>query len=190
MLTIFTVVTATGVSMFLILLFVDIRRKKRMLGQQKMIAEAEAALLRERLETAGKELTSQALFLATLSDSRARFSEVVEQVLPHADEEGKRILRSALKEFAFKIDHDAWTEFEHHFTRVNDPFYISLHRLQPTLTSAEKRLCALMKLNLSTKEIAMIQNKSVRGVESARYRLKKRLGLGENDDVYTFLNSI
>lgn len=56
MLTIFTVVTATGVSMFLILLFVDIRRKKRMLGQQKMIAEAESALLRERLETAGKEL--------------------------------------------------------------------------------------------------------------------------------------
>lgn len=110
--------------------------------------------------------------------------------MPHADEEGKRILRSALKEYAFKIDHDAWAEFEHHFTRVNEPFYSSLHRLQPDLTSAEKRLCALMKLNLSTKEIAMIQNKSVRGVESARYRLKKRLGLGENDDVYSYLNSI
>lgn len=70
-----------------------------------------------------------------------------------------------------------WDEFSFRFTNVYDSFYEKLHDLHPGLNHNDKRLCALIKLNLSSKEIADITKTSIKSVENSRTRLRRKLGL-------------
>jgi len=187
---IFTAITIGGLSMFLTLLFIDSRRKRKIHVQQKKLAESEATLMKERIVDYERELVSKALYKATIDDTKVRLSDTFNKIMPFLNEEGKKILHDALMEFDFKTEHDAWAEFELHFEKTHKSFYTDLLRLHPDLTPSERRMCAFIKLNLGTKEIAMIQTKSSRSIESARYRLKKKIGLGENDSLSRYLNSL
>jgi DNA-binding CsgD family transcriptional regulator len=62
--------------------------------------------------------------------------------------------------------------------------------LFPELTPNDRRICAFLKLDLSTKDIALLTHRSPRSIESARYRLKKKFGLGAEEDILGFLRSI
>jgi ligand-binding sensor domain-containing protein/DNA-binding CsgD family transcriptional regulator len=91
-----------------------------------------------------------------------------------------------------KIDRDIdneenWKVFEDYFDRVHEKFLNRLKAKYPILTSKDLRLCAYLRMNLSTKEIAPMMNISVRGVEISRYRLRKKLELGRNDNLNDFL---
>ena len=70
-----------------------------------------------------------------------------------------------------------WQEFETHFNQVDANFYQRLIARFPTLTSNEKKLCAFIRLNLSTKEICAITQRSQKSIEMARTRLRQRLNL-------------
>lgn len=78
---------------------------------------------------------------------------------------------------------DDWTEFNYYFERVNTAFYRNLKAEHPDITEKQKRLCALLYLGLNTKEIAQITFREVRSIESSRTRLRKKLGLGEEDNL-------
>lgn len=70
-----------------------------------------------------------------------------------------------------------WEEFFYYFSQVYSQFYEQLEKEFPNLTLTEKRLCALLKLNLTTKDMAAITNLNVKSVEVARTRLRKKLNL-------------
>lgn len=70
-----------------------------------------------------------------------------------------------------------WEEFELRFSNVYESFYQNLNQSHPNLSNLDKRMCALIKLNLSTKEIANITKSTVRSIENSRTRLRKKLGL-------------
>lgn len=70
-----------------------------------------------------------------------------------------------------------WEEFELRFSNVYESFYKKLDALHPNLSALDKRICALIKLNLSTKEIANITKSSIRSIENIRTRLRKKIGL-------------
>jgi DNA-binding CsgD family transcriptional regulator len=67
--------------------------------------------------------------------------------------------------------------FENAFDEVHEDFMNRLKTKYPSLTPTERRLCAFIKMNISTKEIAPLMNISVRGVEICRYRVRKKMGL-------------
>lgn len=74
-----------------------------------------------------------------------------------------------------------WSLFIMHFEQTHPDFFRSIHERFPTLTPAELKLCACLKLNLTTKEIASMLNISVRGVEAGRYRLRKKIMLDSSE---------
>ena len=80
--------------------------------------------------------------------------------------------------------------FELIIKEKNDLFYKNLKEKYPRLTSNEVRLCALIRLDFSSKEIASILNISVKSVEMNRYRLRKKLQLGSNQNLPDFINSL
>jgi len=91
-----------------------------------------------------------------------------------------------------KIDKDIdneenWKVFEDYFDRVHEKFLNRLRLKYPILTPKDLRLCAYLRMNLSTKEIAPLLNITVRGVEIGRYRLRKKLEIGRNDNLNDFL---
>lgn len=82
------------------------------------------------------------------------------------------------KDFAFYVEQEA------------QDFYNKLKKKHPDLSILDLRLCILIKLGLNTKEIANLTNKSVRGVESGKFRLKKKLDLDTSKDIYDYLLEI
>lgn len=93
---------------------------------------------------------------------------------------------SILIESRLLSDED-WREFKRIFDQVHTGFFVRLKENFPDLTPAEIRLFALIKLNLSTKEVAEILAVSPKSVNVARYRLRKSLGLEKGTDVTDFI---
>jgi DNA-binding CsgD family transcriptional regulator len=81
-------------------------------------------------------------------------------------------------------------QFEDHFDAVHDNFLKTLKKQYPQLTPKDLRLCAYLRMNLSTKEIAPLLNISPRGVEISRYRLRKRMNLPHDINLTDFMLNI
>ncbi|KAA5377457.1 helix-turn-helix transcriptional regulator, partial [Phocaeicola dorei] len=86
------------------------------------------------------------------------------------------------------IEHDDDLQaFQSTFDSVHHDFFRKLEEAYPGLNNKDKLLCAYIKMNLLSKEIAPLMNISLRGVEISRYRLRKKLGLGEGENLPEFL---
>lgn len=80
-------------------------------------------------------------------------------------------------------DEHEWEVFEQLYNEAHDNFFKRLKETYPQLTPSDLRLCAYLRMNLSSKEIAPLLNISVRGVEERRYRLRKRLDLSTDTNL-------
>jgi DNA-binding CsgD family transcriptional regulator len=130
--------------------------------------------------------------LASMSLAVIAHNEVLDSILKEINEQHgnkaqsldriRRIVQSRLTS-----NNQQWEFFQSNFDRIHENFFRKLKDLYPDLTSTDMRLCALLRLNLSTKEIANMLNLTVRGVESARYRLRKKLGISEEARLTDFM---
>ncbi|WP_420315887.1 triple tyrosine motif-containing protein [Ekhidna sp.] len=105
------------------------------------------------------------------------------------DRDNKDSLNRIVKSIDRNIDEDeAWETFAHHFDQVHGNF---LHKIKEEvhLTPQETKLCAYLKMNMSTKDIANLMNITIRGVELARYRLRKKLGITRETNLAEYLDS-
>ena len=84
-------------------------------------------------------------------------------------------------------DKEDWLLFEAYFKNAHQHFLERLNQKYPDLTPGDLRICCLLRMNLSTKEIASLLNIGVRSVELRRYRLRKRLGLEGETNLVEFL---
>ncbi|HAF28648.1 MAG TPA: hypothetical protein DCG75_06330 [Bacteroidales bacterium] len=82
---------------------------------------------------------------------------------------------------------DEWKTFEGYFDQIHQDFFKKLITQYPDLTQSDLKLCAYLRLNLSSKEIAPLLNISIRGVEARRYRLRKRLNFEHDKNLVEFL---
>lgn len=85
---------------------------------------------------------------------------------------------------------DDWDSFAQNFDAVHNEFLSRLKAKHPNLSPSDLKLCAYLKLNLTTKEIAPLLNISVRGVEISRYRLRKKLDLANDINLNDFMMGI
>lgn len=139
------------------------------------------------------ELQSKSSEVAGKSLSIAKQSEMIENIQNILDSESDfNKLKSEIKK-AIKINavnkHE-WEIFETNLNQINNEFIIALSKKYPNLTSKDIKLCVYLKMNLSSKEIAPMMNISFRGVELHRYRLRKKLGLSQEEVLSKFLLSI
>jgi DNA-binding CsgD family transcriptional regulator len=81
-------------------------------------------------------------------------------------------------------------KIEDQFDVVHNNFMKRLREKHPDLSNNERMMCAYLKMNLSTKEIAPLLNISIRGVETIRYRLRKKFELEREDSLIEYLNSL
>lgn len=97
-----------------------------------------------------------------------------------------------IKEILKECESDEdWVAFDIRFNKINNDFYQKLEHIHPNLSINEKRLCAFLKLEMTSKEIIKITGQSVRAVEIARTRLRKKLGLTQKSiRLTTFLKEL
>ena len=77
-----------------------------------------------------------------------------------------------------------------YITELNNSFFRNLERKYPGLTDNEKKLCSLLRLKLSSKEIASILNITPKSVEVNRYRLRKKMKIGKNEKLTKIIRKL
>ena len=118
--------------------------------------------------------------------------EIKDELAKQKEELGPRYPARYLQRFTSLIDKNIsndndWEIFEVLFDQAHEDFFKRLKRSFPDLTQSDLKLCAYLKLNLSSKEIVPLLNISIRGVEIRRYRLRKRLGLSSDENLVEYI---
>jgi FixJ family two-component response regulator len=98
-------------------------------------------------------------------------------------EELKKLIRILNQES--KIDKE-WDQFAEYFDNTHSDFLKAIKEIHPNLNAHELKLCAYLRMNLSSKEMAQLMNISVRGVEISRYRLRKKLQVPTEINLNTY----
>ena len=99
----------------------------------------------------------------------------------------RREIESILQELKVKNREHAWDEFHTAFNHVHRDFYDKLFKICPDLSATEIKIAALLRLNLSSKEIAAISYKSESAVKTTRHRLRQKLKLEQGEKLIPFL---
>lgn len=138
------------------------------------------------------ELASSAMHLVKKGELLSKIKNELTSIMrsydnPQAIGEIKTLLKSLGQDE--NIDKE-WEAFSKHFDRVHNDFLIALKQKHPTITPTELKLSAYLNMNLSTKEIAQLMNISVRGVEISRYRLRKKLEIPTEINLFDYMVSI
>ena len=132
-----------------------------------------------------KELANQAMNLVRKNEFLLKIKEELQNLKRTFQDEnaGDRILQ-IINKLNREVDSNKQREiFELAFDEVHEDFLSRLKSRYPTLTPTELRMCAFLKMNISTKEIAPLMNISVRGVEICRYRVRKKMGIDRDTNL-------
>jgi len=143
----------------------------------------------DELEAKAKELASAQLQSISKTEFMHEIYQDIRQVLEDKGNPAK--LRRIADKIEKQLDTSKeWESFEEQFNLLNSNFFKKLKKKIPGITNEEARLCAMIKMNMSTKEIAGKINLSVRGVETKRYRLRKKLPISSEESMEAFLDTV
>ena len=147
--------------------------------------------LKIELDYKNRQLTSYALHIARTNEFITKTTQDLKQILlelkPH-EKNRADLIRQTLSDLHQYSAGNDWEEFRLYFEEVHQSFEKNLQATFPDLSPNDKKICALLKLGLSTKDIASITFRELRSVESARNRLRKKMGLSADINIHTFLS--
>jgi len=154
--------------------------------QKAKRSQAEKARLDGELEFKKKELTTHALHLAKKNEVLESLKTKAE-ILKTEDANNKGY-QQLIRAINFDLQDDKnWDNFSRYFEEVHQGFSKKAKQEFPDVTANDLRLMALLKMNLSSKEIANILSVSSEGIKKARYRLRKKLHLSTQDSLEDFI---
>ncbi len=139
-----------------------------------------------------KELANYTMLMVKKRELLTEMYDELKKLKDHLRNDASRlIVRDLTKKINANLEDEEHLKiFEANFERVHHEFFTHLKTSFVDLTQKELQLCAFVRMNLTNKEIASILNISVRGVETARYRLRKRLGMSHEQDMSAFLEKL
>lgn len=163
------------------------QQEEQLKAQEQLIVKLKNEKLEAELTYKSKELASATLAVITHND----FLEGLKKEIQAQQLSGsytKRFFEKLLRMIdENRTAEDEWAVFQSNFDRIHERFFRKLKEQYPDLTPGDLRLCALLRLNMPTKDMARMQNLTIRGVEAARYRLRKKLNLPEGQSLVDFM---
>ena len=145
--------------------------------------------LQAEVDFKNAELATSAMHLVQKGEILTKIKTELNQVMKVlSNEKEANELKKMIKVLGEddKMDKD-WEHFAQHFDKVHNDFVVKLKEKHAGLSGNELKLCAYLRMNLSTKEMAQLMNISVRGVEISRYRLRKKLGIATEVSLFEYL---
>lgn len=173
------ILTTVIVMFFLNRMRLKSRHNEQLALQQKAAAETEVA-------AANAELN---MFKRNIIEKTSLIEKLQEQVHEKEIGIGQQTIIDELTHQTI-LTEDEWEKFKSLFERINPRFFIHLKEKSSDITVAEQRMAALMRLQLSSKQIASMLGISVESVRKTRLRLRKRLGLSVEEEVEKWLHTL
>jgi len=148
--------------------------------------------LEVEIEYKNSELASSAMHIVKKGELLTKVKSELGSIIKKIDNE---YAITELKKMVKALNEDEnldqeWEYFTKHFDKVHSDFIVKLKEKHSNISNNELKLCAYLRMNLSTKEIAQLMNISVRGVEISRYRLRKKLNLATDTNLFDYLITI
>ncbi|TRW27364.1 histidine kinase [Flavobacterium zepuense] len=167
-------------------------RHRTQIMQLEMEAENRLRQQQHEKHMLEMEVQTKASEVAGKSLSIAKHSEMIEgiQAVLESDtgEQLKNKIRKIIK--TNSISKNEWQSFEKNLLKSHEEFVTRLSHKYTSLTPKDIKLAIYLKMNLSSKEIAPMMNISFRGVELHRYRLRKKLGIEQEESLYKFMINV
>ncbi|TRW22751.1 hypothetical protein FMM05_15960 [Flavobacterium zepuense] len=162
------------------------------LQRDKEAIRKDKLTLEEDVINKSKELANYTLLLVQKKDIFSELTSDLKELKDYVknEESRKKLLQIFQKLNQHKIGEEYMEVFDVNFEKVHHNFFERLKELNPTLTKRELRLCAFVKMNLSNKEISPLLGISLRGIENARYRIRKKLNVAGEDNFAAFLEAV
>ncbi|MCY1721059.1 triple tyrosine motif-containing protein [Prolixibacteraceae bacterium Z1-6] len=174
----------------------ELHAKEEAFQHQAVVAEKEIIKLRnERLRAdmiyRDKELANQTNAIIQKNKFLRKLNDELKLLQNSTDDASVRTKIAVIKQRISKeTENKQQKVFETYFDEVHEAFFDRLKKRFPQLSPRDLRLCAYIRMNISTKEIATLLNISDRGVEITRYRLRKKLELPREINLSIFLSGI
>lgn len=159
------------------------------LKNEKLQHEINSQVL--EMEKKNSELISLATQITQKIEFISKLKNNLLAIIDKANLETKNMLNTMVKQI--ERDNNVkkdWEQFEHHFNIANNNFFKTLKESYPELTPHDLKICGYLRMNLSNKEIAVLQNISIKGVDKSRFRLRKKFQLESEANIIEFLLQI
>lgn len=165
------------------------KQRKELDKREQEIVALKNEKLEAELTLKSKELAESTMSLINKNEMLARIRE---EVVRQKEILGTQYPNKYYEKLVHMIDEnisseDDWLRFQANFDRIHENFFRNLHRDYPDLTANDLRFCAYLRLNLSSKDIAHLMNISLKGVEVARYRIRKKINLPSHKSLTEFM---
>lgn len=162
---------------------------------EKKADELEKSLLKKEKEELSKDLEAKNRELNTKITQLIEKTELVGNVITQLEKishenstDVENEIIQVIKDLKRNTTGNFWSQFEYTFGQINQSFYNNLFKAYPNMTNNEKKICAFLKMNLSTKDISAITHQSARSIEIARSRLRIKMNLKRSENLTKFLN--
>lgn len=142
--------------------------------------------LQRELDFKQQELLSYTLSMTQKNQMLQELNDEVEGLVNNGHGPEVRKIRNSIN--AAMGSEENWEEFRLRFEQIHHSFFENLKRDFPQLSPNDLRLSAFVKLNLSSKQVASLLNIAPSSVDMSKYRLKKKLGLGKDDNISDIIN--
>ena len=186
-----SMVSGAAIVLLLVLYF---RMRRQELNAQRKVAESalkqkamEAKLMEQELVLKKRDLTNLVLHNTQVYDSNQKMIDRLHHIAKHKNEIETEV-RSLLNELQSQNQvSERSIGLQERIEEVNEAFYDRLKTKFPNLTKAETELCGFIRINLSSKDISILKNVEASSVKMGKNRLRKKLGVSPEEDLYELI---
>ena len=157
--------------------------------QEVVFAEEQInKLQRRQLDEKNRELTASTMHVINKNEVLSNIRQLAVKMQNGESKDKEALIQQLIREVDNNINFDEqWEQVKKHFESVHSGFFERLIERYPTLTQNDLKLCAYLRMNLSSKDISQMLNISIDSVVTKRYRLRKKLRLENDENLITFL---
>lgn len=156
----------------------------------KTIRKQEEDRLNAELAHHKKELAVAALHLANYQKRNEELLVEIKRLIPYINREGMEIVKKIINDNKTNYENDFLNVFETQFKDIHADFYERLDEKHPELTPTEKKICTFLKMNMNTKEIAILLLSTQASIEVTRSRIRKKIGLEHFQSLTEYVSGI
>lgn len=174
------------------------RHRHKQLQQEQEITKLrnerlthQIAKQKQEADARNRELSSVAMQITHKNEILSKLKKEINKLAENSNSKTRKELRKLSRAIDddVRLDED-WERFKAHFELVHNGFFRRLREKHENITPKEQKLCAYLRMNLSSKEIAPLMNISARSVENSRYRLRKKFNLDKETNLTDYILDI
>ncbi|MCB0749880.1 MAG: tetratricopeptide repeat protein [Ignavibacteriae bacterium] len=162
--------------------FVKKRNEKKEAREKASQLTKKIDLLNSQLNIKNRELTAKALVISSNNKTLMEIIDSIDEILNNQTDNKEKLKKLKNKLQSISED-ESWQDFLQHFEEVHPSYFKKLTDKYSDLTSGELKICAFLKMNLNTKEIAQITNQTAKSIEVARTRIRKKLNVEHGESL-------